>query len=918
MALRKEPVVFLAVLAFCGWKGSSMLADTPQAPRARRGAADYQSTGGPDIALALPDEARDPSFERNLFAPPSATSPLPPLLPELPLFEPLGALAPPTGFGPAPAHYGALLRVPERPASAADMPDLFAVEEEDPEPVEALEAVSDDEEGAPLPDDPDARAARIAGLKRQYDWIFSNGYKFGRIKNDDRYRIVQPGGAAVEGTEIEFVEYDITKGRPRFGDTTITYVAGEVRDFGLVENALTEVEIGIAWFQDPLLPQSFSKAIDFAQRCLLLRNETPRALEVAEVLFRRAQAINTGDSIEPRLGLARCYELGFRLQDAYDVYEQLLADGFGSNPAVHARLGSLLATLRLDVEAETRFTEAMRVARGDWEAHWRFGKFLLERGRIDEAREHLESAVAREPRGDESQIWRVRVRFDAARAALAAGDADAALDGFVSAKAADPADEVGMLEACEAGVLSAARFAASGSANVENGAGGAPGPADGSFDLLLARGLAALDAGRFEEAARVLEVAAGSDPFRSFEAKRALSRVAEVTGNPEIAAAFAREAQDANPDDPWTLYQLGRLAEADLDDTRARAAYRAALTLELNFTPALERMGQILNESGEFEAAERYFQRAVSVAGDGTPAGIMAGIHSRRGWNALALGDLDIARESFESARGLKPSLASARLGVAWHAYAAGDTTEALAQFGGIVDDRRASSDEVDPYVAFAEAQVARITDHEKKEVFQDRFDRTDGRIANGWREDQGVGPLTDLREGAVRIEGQHDSSGRTRVYRTLPPDRLIAFSAVLTVGSDAKGTRTGLFVSQERDSTSGDPEVRSELLIARTKDGGLQVLTRKSPTDDDAVYKDIRGPEWPIGTPIRVAIERTGDDLDSRWTVYVDGEPVAQGLDVSSLTSAREGLRFGAFVEGDTGRRADLTIDDVRVVRLK
>lgn len=916
MAIRKEPIVFLAVAAFCGWKASSMLADTPRAPRVGRGSADYASAGGPDVALALPDEARDVAFERNLFAPPSATNPLPRLLPEFPRFEPLGALAPPTAFGPVPALYGELLRVPDRPSFAADMPDLFAVEDDLVEPVEALESVSN-EEGTPLPDDPDARAARIAGLKEQYDWIFSNGYKFGRITNENRYRIVRPGGAPVEGTEIDFIEYDIAQGRPRFGDMSITYVAEQVREFGLVDNALTEVEVGIAWFGDPLSPQNFGDAIEFAQRCLILRNETPRALEVAEELFRRAQAINTGDSIEPRLGLARCFELGFRLQDAYAVYEELLADGFASNPIVHARLGSLLATLRLDAEAEARFADAMRVARGDWEAHWRFGKFLLERDRTGEAREHLDSAVEREPRGDGARVWRVRVRFDAAHAALAAGDADAALDGFVSAKAADPTDELGMLQACEAGILSAARFAASGPERAENGAGTGD-PADGSFELLLARGLAALEGGRLEEAARVLEVAAGSDPFRTHEAKRALSRVAEVTGNPELAESFAREALEANPDDPWTLYQLGRLAEADLDDNGARAAYRAALAIELDLTPALERMGKILSESGQYEDAERYFRRAADVAGDGTPKASLAGLHSRRGWNALAMGDLEIARQSFDRARDLKPSLASARLGVAWLAYAAGESAEAISQFGEIIDDRRASSDEIDAYAAFAEAQAARIADHERKEVFRDRFDRTDGRIANGWREDQGVGPLSDLRDGVVRIEGQHDASGRTRVYRTLPPDRLIAFSAVLTVGAEAKGTRSGLFVSQENQSGSGQNEVRSELLITRTKDGDLQVLTRKSPTDDDAVYKEVPGPEWPIGAPIRIAIERSGDDLESRWTVYVDGEPVAQNLDVKGLTSARQGLRFGAFVEGDPGRRADLTIDDVRVVRLK
>ena len=77
-------------------------------------------------------------------------------------------------------------------------------------------------------------------------------------------------------------------------------------------------------------------------------------------------------------------------------------------------------------------------------------------------------------------------------------------------------------------------------------------------------------------------------------------------------------------------------------------------------------------------------------------------------------------------------------------------------------------------------------------------------------------------------------------------------------------------------------------------------------------------GPEWPIGEPIRVSIEKTGEDLDSRYTLYVDGEPVADGLEVSGMSASRQNVRFGAFVEGEPGRRADLTVDDVRVVRRK
>ncbi len=902
--MRKELIFFLLFAAFVGWQFSGLMGDKARRSRSQAQSKEYTNANLPDVGLALADTSRGTEFERDLFAPPSPTSPLPQLPVSIPPLEPLGALAPPTGWGPAPKHFGQYLRQPVLPAGAEEVPDLFAIGSVSDELASAEEAqeVVDLEE---LPDDPDARAARIAGFKKQFDWIYTNKFRFGRILNEDRYRL---GDA--NAPDIQLLELNPVTGAPVFG-TSVTYSADRYDEFGLVDSALTTVEVGFASFGNPLNSTRFDEALAFAERCLLLRNETPRALEVAAELFRRAQEVNTQDSPRPRLGLARTMELGFQLQEAFAVYEDLLATGHGANAVVHARLGSLYGTLRMDTEAEKCFAEALRLSRTDWEARLRFGEFLVSRARYEEALEHLREAVLREPKAPEDKPWRVRVRLANAGALLAAGRADDSFDAFATAVSADQADEVGRKAEAEAGQLSAARLASKPAAQTYLASLVDGEAADGSFDVLLAEGLHAMDQGQWQESAQALTLAAGADPFRAYEALRVLSRLAEITGNPEDAQAFAADALAAQPSDPWTLFQLGRLAEADGDLGEARSAYRAALDLELDFAPALERMAALMHEAAEHEAAERYYERSVSIEPE------VATVWSRRGWNALSLERLDLAQECFTEARRLKSSLASARAGLAWWNYAIGETEEAITLLGEIVDDRRAVGDD-DPVVAYANKTADAIKDNDEKEVFRDRFDRVNGRVGNGWTLDQGFGPLADLTEGHVEISGNQDRGGRTRVFRSLPPDRFIAFSAEITVGADSKGTRVGLFIASERIRSGGASEVQSEVTISRSRDGDLQVRVLKAPTDEEAIQRTVNGPSWPIGTPINVAIERTGDDLDSRFTVYVDGEPVAVDLESDRLTASRQPVNFGVFVEGESGRRADVNFDNVRVVRRK
>jgi len=902
--MRKEPVVFLIFAAFVGWKFNVMLMDSDSGRRsARVQPKDYVSLQVPDVDLALADRGRTLAMDRDLFSPPSPTSSLPPLGVLLPPLEPMTALAPPTGWGPDPALYGEFLRRPERRADTTVLPGLF-------DSVEAagagdnVEDASSGELATGLSDDPEARAAQIAGLKREFDWIYTNKFEFGRLLNENRYELPD-----LEDPELIFLPVNPATGAPIYR-TPITYVPGRVDEFGLVDNALTEVEVGLVQFSDPLQPGEFEAALQFADGCLLKRNETPRALEVAETLYQRAQAINLQDDARPRLGLATCFQLGFRFEDAYETYKSLLESGHDTNASIHARLGVLLAQLRMKDDAEASFREGLRVERTNWEARYWYGRFLVREGRTTEALEHLQEAVRREPKGSEERGMRVRIRLAHAGALLGAGKMDESVTAFGTALSADVADEVGLQAVAAAGSLSAMRFAGDASSLAGAGFGGDDAaPVEGGFDVLLAAGLFAMDAGEFEVASQTLGLALDADPFRRFEALRAMSRLAEITGNREEAVTFADEALRAAPGDPWTLFQRGRLYEQDGDDFEARAAYRAALDVELDLVPALERMAALLQASGDHAGAERYFERALTVE---TGSAVL---WSRRGWNALQAGDLSRAEICFGEARRLSPALASARAGVAWSNYVAGDSAEAITLFSEIVDDRRASGEE-DAISVYANAQGTRIVDHESKEVWLDRFDRAPGRVGNGWVLDQGFGPLVDIREEGIAIEGQNDRGGRTRAFRSLPPDRFLAFSCVLTVGEKAKGTRSGVFISSERTRPGGDSQVTAEVVICRNRDGLLEARVQKSPTDEEASFKQVVGPAWPIGQPIRVEIERVGDDLDATFNIYIDGEPVATNVECDRLTSSRQPINFGAFVGGEAGRRADLFMDDVRVVR--
>jgi tetratricopeptide (TPR) repeat protein len=901
MNLRQEQVVFLVVAAILGFMVYGELgSDAPSSRSRRRSSANAQameteSFPAPDISLVTAPD-RDPrSLNRSLFEPPRDTRPLPLLMFSMPPRPALPGLIPTTEPGPAPKLFGDLLRRPASPVDrtgglfdetgaaegAADEFDTL----EDPfaEPESA-----DDGEDLPLDTDlftADEIAERIASYQKLYDWIRLESLRFGHIQNKDRFSL-----EAHPNEPIEFMELDMATGKPRYpGQGSISFDRDRVEEFAFAQTVSNEIELKRLQFAGELRHGQYVDVLAFADWCVSQRLETPRALEVAEEMYTSAVTVSDGEP-EPRLGLARCYEAGFRFEEAFAVYAELLEGGLDTHPAVLARLGSLERRFRMFERARDHLMEAERYGRTSWEAQWGLGSFLLDQGEEESANAHLELAARFEPTAPDLKQTRARIRYDYGRGLTAAGRLREAKNWFSKSVQADPSFAAG-----DAGSMACALLM---------------GEADelevsrtSTFEGLLNSGLAAAMDGDWTSAKDQLLLAASADPMRAGEAWRALSWVADRTGYPEEALRFIELAYENDPTDVWTLYHRGRvLAERD-DLQGAQESLQAALDQELMLSDALALLGDLAFRQENHEAAERYLERAVMLDGE------VAAFHELRGMNLLRLGRVLDARDSLELALELDRSRTAARSSLAWTFYASGNSEEAITRLREL-DDQLRDRPEEDPERVYAQGQISRIVQHEEKVAWTDRFERRE--LRNGWVTDENAGPLVRMADGGVMIGGSFSKRGRARVFREELAGNFVSFESTVTIEPGAL-CRVGVFVSRER-SRRGALDVQNEVAVARHHDGTLQTRVLKR-TEGEQEWTDVPVVTWETGLPTTLRIERHGESTKTTFRLLVDGVPVADGLRVPGIGATTEQLRFGVFVEGEPGRSANVRVDDVEFI---
>ena len=912
MALRKEQVVLALTVAVLGYLLYSSLDSSGRrssSPK-RADAPAFVHHPAPDPALALPHERdADPDHLRELFAPPSDTRPLPPLEFVVPPIVPLAALRPPPDPGPAPKLYGKFLRTEPTPF---DAPDLFASESS----AEGTGAEDDASasSNAPIPENksapeltPQEKAERQASYKKLYDWVRILDLKYGQIRNPDRYGLAK---RPIE--EILFVEFNPATGLPRLpGQSPIPFNRTTVTEFGFADTVANQIEVKRAEFGNPLSATEYDQALSFAKWCIEERLETPRALQVAEEMFRRAAAITTEDPA-PHLGLALCFEAGFQFEKAFDEYRALLSGPYSRNPLVIVRLADLEARFRMFARAEERFAEGERYGHALWQVQWPFGRFLLDRGRATDALAHLRLANQNEPSGPETKHERASMRVDLGAALLATGELQEANEWFDKARQADPAEQRALAGQLSVAAVSGTKSSAKPDSSVATDKTATASEFNGvAFDLLLATGIESLahrDAASAKRARQSLVLAASADPLRAYLPWRALSFLAETTGNPEEALRFIDQAFENDPTDAWTLYQRGRVLASRDDLDGALDSLTRALDQDLDFPDALAAMGDLAHRRGDHASAERYFERALMLDPKLTSAMALRGI------NMIELGDLRAAEAVLRGVLAIEPDQPTARNGLAWCHYRNGNSTEALARFRELDDNRRAQP-ETDPHRRYATAQIARITDHLEKVVWSDRFERRT--LLNGWdTQEQGAGgPQITIHDGLVSLAGTFKQNGRVGMWQSKNAGAFVAFEARLTVKAGTTA-RVGLYVARVT-ARGSESQTEAEAAVARHNDplkNTVQTRLMKR-GEENLEYTDVAGFEWKLDGPIVLRIERSGDSSDTKVRILVDGFPVVDNKPMPTLGRTNSDLRLGVFAEGQTGRQVQLDIDDVEVV---
>ena len=102
---------------------------------------------------------------------------------------------------------------------------------------------------------------------------------------------------------------------------------------------------------------------------------------------------------------------------------------------------------------------------------------------------------------------------------------------------------------------------------------------------------------------------------------------------------------------------------------------------------------------------------------------------------------------------------------------------------------------------------------------------------------------------------------------------------------------------------------------VHRHKDGSLQThLLRAGRPDLGA--QDVSWLDFPAGQPVRLRIERTGTETAATMDVYVDGTPVLVSAPMASFGKTMSNANLGIFVEGESGRRVRVTVDDVEIIQ--
>ncbi|RMG13082.1 MAG: hypothetical protein D6731_12745 [Planctomycetota bacterium] len=278
-------------------------------------------------------------------------------------------------------------------------------------------------------------------------------------------------------------------------------------------------------------------------------------------------------------------------------------------------------------------------------------------------------------------------------------------------------------------------------------------------------------AGRAAQALPLAE-AADAPPPGYGPARLAKGAIAELGGDVEAAAQRYAEAERLlGPSAAEAAYCRSFALAKRGDAEGAERALALALRRGYSFLLAVRALVDLARarDDGEEEARllELLCRSSTAPAPDELTALARVYLRQER---------LSEAQELLERARAAAPGEPDVLRGLAYCAYVRDDRPRARALFEQLL---RLDADD-----SWARRGLRNLEEARTRRVWEDRFDRSDGELLNGWRVEAPFGIDVSLRNGKLRLWGdqKNEPGGKTLVSRDVQGERVVKFEVRLAL----------------------------------------------------------------------------------------------------------------------------------------
>ena len=895
--MKREPIVFIIVLAILALKVSSLLSEEVSNSRVRPRTKPLELTaqGAADLVEGIAID----KHQRDLFLRPSADQPLPILTIPSPPLPGQSVLLPPPSPNPGSHVHSLSLFVRPIALSGSVGSALSSGDEE----------ITDD---SGVAFDGEIEIDPTTQYRAEFDHIRLNAVTtlYGQIVNENRYELKT-------GDTIEFVQYDVNSSRARY--SVLPYLEDEYQSFGFAENLHNKIELDYRAQLKGMSAGSLSQVAVFIDWLLSNGMSEPIAFDYAKDLAMRSSKLGPDDG-QNWLTVAKTYEATLDYDQAFTIYSlmvgvgvagefanELLESGLTSGRFAHmsaprVAMGMVLQKLNLHVAARQQFELAMDVSDGTSYAPMALGHALLLEGSYSAARENLQRAFNKQ--ANRSNELALENGISLGLSMLAQSDWVAAAEQYqnVIELAADKSDFVARAEAG----LVAAQYLSGDFAVAQMTAEEAIINVGATPQLLYLRAITTgANGGDIGEVIADLNAAVVAQPLAAADYLAALAFYADVAQDTIAAESALSAALEQSPNHVYARY-LQAFRAARNGSLSAEADYKSLVEDNPNSAAMLAAYASVLIDQDEYGQANVAFTRIDLQLSEQTKsaarAAAWANVYLRQGMNLLSLSKYDEALSSFDYALSLDDKLHAARNARAIAMYATGELDVAVAEFSYLQDALR---DELeDEQYLYASLWQARMQEHDKLRRWVDDFSAE--RLRPGW----------DLQDGAragisprhtnesLVIKGSHAAAARTSVSRFVPGIAFRSFAAELSIGNDHRGSAGVAIALMNRSKKNWSFE------IERNREGDLSYTVSRGTRSESSNL----GVNIAPNIPMTVSFSLDREPKQPVLTVKVNNT-VVYSEEAVGLRNPTGRMASSFFAKTAHALPVDISLDNVELI---